>query len=76
MFLIICFWCLYTKMDPELAAFLKDNLDFEMNDRGRIHCKLTNHDIVADMTEVQKYIKTKKYLHAKNWYFCNCSFLI
>ena len=55
-------------MDPELAAFLKDNSDFEMNDRGRIHCKLTNHDIVADMTEVQKYIKTKKYLHAKNWY--------
>lgn len=62
-------------MDAELAAFLKDNPDFELNDRGRIHCKLTNHDIVADMSEVEKYIKTKKYLHAKNWYLGCCLFL-
>lgn len=62
-------------MDAELAAFLKDNPDFEMNERGRIHCKLTNHDIVADISEVQKYIKTKKYLHAKNWYYWSSLFL-
>lgn len=54
-------------MEPELKLFLEENPDFELNDHGKIHCKLTNHDIVATMEEVNKHMKTEKYLHAKNW---------
>ena len=63
-----------SSLEPELEAFLKDNPDFELNSNGRIHCKLTNHDIIAKMSEVEKYLKTKKYLHAKNWYLLNWCF--
>ena len=43
-----------SSLEPELEAFLKDNPDFELNSNGRIHCKLTNHDIIAKMSEVEK----------------------
>ena len=55
-------------MEPELEAFLKGNEEFQLNDHGKVHCTLTNHDIVAKMAEVEKYMKSSKYLHAKNWY--------
>ena len=55
-------------MEPELEAFLKGNEEFQLNDRGKVHCNITNHDIVAKMAEVEKYMKSSKYLHAKNWY--------
>ena len=63
-----------SSLEPELASFLKDNPDFELNRNGRIHCKLTDHDIIAKMSEVEKYLKTKKYLHAKNWYLSSWCF--
>lgn len=55
-------------MDPEVKKFLENNKDFELNDHGKVHCKLTNHDIVATMDEINKHLKSDKYLHAKNWY--------
>ncbi|KAK8802774.1 hypothetical protein JH06_1895 [Blastocystis sp. subtype 4] len=55
-------------MDPELEAFLKDNKEFQLNDHGKVHCNLTNHDIVATMAEVKKHMQTEKYQHAKDWY--------
>ena len=54
-------------MEPELEAFLKDNKEFQLNDHGKVHCNLTNHDIVATMSEVKKHMQTEKYQHAKNW---------
>ena len=55
-------------MEPELEAFLKGNEEFQLTERGKVHCNITNHDIVAKMAEVEKYMKSNKYLHAKNWY--------
>ena len=55
------------EMEPELEAFLKDNKDFQLNDHGKVHCNVTNHDIVAKMSEVKKHMESDKYLHAKNW---------
>ena len=54
-------------MEPEVQKFLKNNPDFELNSYGKIHCKVTNHDIKATMEEVEKHMKSDKYLHAKNW---------
>ena len=54
-------------MEPELEAFLKDNKEFQLNDHGKVHCHVTNHDIVAKMSEVKKHMESDKYLHAKNW---------
>ena len=55
-------------MEPELKAFLDENPEFELNSYGKVHCNVTNHDIVAKMSEVEKHMKSAKYLHAKNWY--------
>ena len=55
-------------MEPELKAFLDKNPEFELNSFGKVHCNVTNHDIVAKMSEVEKHMNTAKYLHAKNWY--------
>ena len=55
-------------MEPALKAFLEKNPDFELNSYGKVHCKVTNHDMVATMAEVEAHMKTAKYLHAKNWY--------
>ena len=55
-------------MDPALSQFLKEHNDFEINDHGKIHCKLTNHDMVAKLSEVEKYVKSDKYIHARDWY--------
>ena len=43
-------------MEPELKAFLDENPEFELNSYGKVHCNVTNHDIVAKMSEVEKHM--------------------
>jgi hypothetical protein len=46
-------------MSKQLLKEVKKNPHFETLDNGKIHCKLTGHDLMPDLETFKKYLTVK-----------------
>eukprot|EP00033_Pygsuia_biforma_P004650 GCRY01005097.1.p1 GENE.GCRY01005097.1~~GCRY01005097.1.p1 ORF type:complete len:295 (-),score=75.32 GCRY01005097.1:7-852(-) len=59
-------------MNPSVQTLLKekgyDHLFTFDQERGKLHCSATDHDVKNDLKEVEKYLQGKKFLYQVNFY--------
>lgn len=59
-----------THQMSSLAALLASNPNLELSSYGKVHCKITRHDIPARVEAVEAHLKSGKYRKAAEW--CGC----
>lgn len=55
-------------MDAAITELLAQHPSLSLNDRGKIHCSLTGHDVPARLDALQQFIAGRAYQHARAWY--------
>jgi hypothetical protein len=50
-----------TDEDRRTLAFVQMHPHLDMNDYGKVHCSVTNHDMVFDLVEIQRHLGGRKY---------------
>ena len=54
--------------DGDLAALLAQHPSLQLNERGKLHCALTGHDVPHRADAVRQFVAGKAYAHARAWY--------
>lgn len=54
--------------DADLAALLSQHSFLTLNERGKVHCAITNHDMPARADTVRAHLAGKKFAKARDWY--------
>jgi hypothetical protein len=60
-------------MDAALAQLLTEHPSLSLNERGKVHCALTGHDMPAKADAVCQFVAGKAYTHARGWYSADFS---
>lgn len=55
-------------VEAEIFKFIEEHPDFEFGQNGKVHCKITGHDLPLRYADLLNYLETKKYKKAKEWY--------
>lgn len=60
---------LFLMSDLDFDKYLENFPFFEVTEHGKVKCKYTHHDIPANISAIEEYMKTKKFQAAKQTYY-------
>jgi hypothetical protein len=55
-------------LPAEVVALMKKYPSLSLNERGKVHCSLTKHDMPARVDAIQQHVKGTTFVKALHWY--------